>query len=238
MKDKTLLKIEDLSVKFKDKQVLDNINFSISRAKIITILGPNGSGKTTLVRCILGLIKPNSGKITLSPKLRIGYMPQKLILNKNLPLTAYDFLKLEIGKKTENLDHYIAEVGIEKILNSDLQKLSGGEMQKLLLTKAILKSPNLLILDEPVSGLDITGQIEFYKLIDKLRSEKNMAILIISHDLHTVMKRADHIICLHHHICCEGAPEEINKQSYFNTTFDSEILKTLTIYEHHHDHKH
>lgn len=238
MKDESLFKIENLNVKFEDKQVLDNISFSMEKGKIITILGPNGSGKTTLVRCILGLIKPDSGRITLSPKLKIGYMPQKLNLNKNLPLTAYDFLKLEINGKLKNLDHYIAKVGIRKILDIDLQKLSGGEMQKLLLTKAILKSPNLLILDEPVSGLDITGQIEFYKLIDKLRSEQNMAILIISHDLHTVMKRADHVICLHHHICCEGAPEDINKQSYFNNTFDSEILKTLAIYEHHHDHKH
>jgi zinc transport system ATP-binding protein len=236
----SLLAINNLSVIFENKKILDNVSFAISKSKIVTIIGPNGSGKTTLVRAILGIVKPNSGSIYFSSKLKIGYMPQKLNLNKNLPLTVIDFLMLEVGHKINQaiLDETIKELGIEKVLKSDLRRISGGEMQKALLAKALLNQPNLLILDEPIGGLDINGQIEFYKLIDKLRVEKNMSILIISHDLHTVMRRADHVICLHHHICCEGAPDFINKQPYFNHTFDNETLQTLSIYEHHHDHKH
>ncbi len=235
-----LLEIDKLSYILEGKKILDNISLSIEASKIITIIGPNGSGKTTLVRAMLGLINPSSGSIWFSPKLKIGYMPQKLHLNKNLPLTVLDFLRLEIGAKIDKaiLDKAIEEIGIEKVLNFDLRKISGGEMQKTLLAKALLNCPNLLILDEPIGGLDINGQIEFYKLIDKLRVEKNISILIISHDLHTVMRRTDHVICLHHHICCEGAPEFVNKQPYFSHAFDNETLQTLSIYEHHHDHKH
>jgi len=235
-----LFNIENLTVEFEGKKILDNVSFAMSSAKITTIIGPNGSGKTTLVRSILGIIKPTSGKIILNPELKIGYMPQKLNLNNHLPLNAEDFLRLEIGDKIsdETFVDIIQEIGIKHILPLNLQKLSGGEMQRTLLAKAMLSKPNLLILDEPVGGLDINGQIDFYKLIDKLRVERGISILIISHDLHTVMRRADHVICLHHHICCEGAPDYVNKQSYFNHTFDPETLKTLSIYEHHHDHKH
>ena len=235
-----LLKIDNLTIELEGKKILDNISFAMSNAKITTIIGPNGSGKTTLVRAILGILKPSSGTITLSPNLQIGYMPQKLNLNKNLPLNAEDFLRLKIGSKLseKTFKDVVKEMDIEHILPLNLQKLSGGEMQRTLLCKAMLSKPNLLILDEPIGGLDINGQIDFYKLIDKLRVERGIAILIISHDLHTVMRRADHVICLHHHICCEGAPDFVNKQSYFKHNFDSETLKTLSTYEHHHDHKH
>jgi zinc transport system ATP-binding protein len=240
MENKELVKIDSLSFIIEDKKILDNINLKLVPGKIVTIIGPNGSGKTTLVRSIIGIIKPTSGSIWLNPEIKIGYMPQKLNLNKNLPLSVLDFLKLEIGSKInkKTLDHVIQELGIKNILSSDLRKISGGEMQRTILAKALLVEPNLLILDEPISGLDINGQVEFYQLIDKLRLEKNISILIISHDLHTVMRKSDHVICLHHHICCEGAPEFVNKQEYFGQTFDSETLKTLSIYEHRHDHDH
>jgi zinc transport system ATP-binding protein len=240
MTNKALVEIKDLSYILDNKKILDNINLQLDPGKITTIIGPNGSGKTTLVRSILKIIKPSSGSVWLNPNIRIGYMPQKLNLNKNLPLNVLDFLKLEIGIKInkDTLNKIIDELDIKNILSSDLRKISGGEMQRTLLAKALLVKPNLLILDEPIGGLDINGQIEFYKLIDKLRLEKNISILIISHDLHTVMRRSDHVICLHHHICCEGEPDFVNKQEYFGQTFDSETLKTLSIYEHHHDHKH
>lgn len=235
-----LFEIDNLSVEFEGKKVLDNVSFAMSKGKIITIIGPNGSGKTTLVRSILGIINPSNGSIWQSPELKIGYMPQKLNLNKNLPLTVIDFLRLEIGHKIAPniLEDTINELGIAAVLKSDLRKISGGEMQKTLLTKALLIKPNLLILDEPIGGLDINSQIEFYKLIDKLRVEKGISVLIISHDLHTVMRRADHVICLHHHICCEGAPDFVNKQPYFSHTFNNDTLQTLSVYKHHHDHDH
>lgn len=240
MENKELVKIENLSFTIEGKEILDNINLRLVPGKIVTIIGPNGSGKTTLVRSIIGIIKPTSGSIWLNPEIKIGYMPQKLNLNKNLPLNVLDFLKLEIGSKINKttLNDVIQQLGIKDILSSDLRKISGGEMQRTLLAKALLVEPNLLILDEPISGLDINRQVEFYQLIDKLRLEKNISILIISHDLHTVMRKSDHVICLNHHICCEGAPEFVNKQQYFGQTFDSETLKTLSIYEHRHDHNH
>jgi zinc transport system ATP-binding protein len=235
-----LLKIDDLSLAIEGNQILDNINLEIPKAKIITIIGPNGSGKTTLARSILNLIKPNKGSIWFKPNLKIGYMPQKVSLNPNLPLTVIDFLKLEVNcKMSKDLLHdIINEVGITKILSHPLQKISGGEMQRTLLARALLKQPELLILDEPVQGVDINGQVEFYKLIEKLRLEREITSLIISHDLHMVMKNTDYVICLNRHICCEGSPNFVNQQQNFHELFSNEALTNFSVYEHHHDHVH
>lgn len=235
-----ILKIEDLSVNIDGRQILDKINLNVVQGKIITIIGPNGSGKTTLVRCILKLIKPNSGKIWIRDDIRIGYMPQKVSLNMNLPIDVITFLKLEISNKISSdlLEKTISEVGIENILLLPLQKISGGEMQKVLLARALLCEPNLLIMDEPAQGVDINSQLDFYKLIDKLRREKNMSMLIISHDLFMVMKNTDYVICLNHHICCEGTANFVNQQKDFQKLFGHEALSAFSVYEHHHDHDH
>jgi len=235
-----LLKIDDLSLAIEGNQILDNINLEIPKAKIITIIGPNGSGKTTLARSILNLIKPNKGSIWFKPNLKIGYMPQKVSLNPNLPLTVIDFLKLEVNRKMSKdlLHDIINEVGITKILSHPLQKISGGEMQRTLMARALLKQPELLILDEPAQGVDINGQIEFYKLIEKLRLEREITSLIISHDLHMVMKNTDYVICLNRHICCEGSPNFVNQQQNFHELFSNEALTNFSVYEHHHDHVH
>ncbi len=235
-----LAKIENLSVNIDDKQILDNINFTIEAGKIITIIGPNGSGKTTLARCILKLIEPNKGAVWFKPELRIGYMPQKISLNPNLPLTIIDFLRLEVKYKIneELLQHISQEVGIADILLRPLQKISGGEMQRTLLARALLMKPDLLILDEPAQGVDINGQVELYKLIDNLRLKKNITSLIISHDLHMVMKNTDYVICLNHHICCEGSPNYINQQEDFHKLFSNEALTNFSVYQHKHDHLH
>jgi zinc transport system ATP-binding protein len=235
-----LLKLENISVKIGDKQILDKVSLSMSKGKIITIIGPNGSGKTTIVRCILKLIEVNQGKIWFKPDLKVGYMPQKINLNPNLPLTVLDFLKLNINNQLtdKTLKSIIKEVNISKIISYPLQKLSGGEMQKTLLARALLTNPDLLILDEPVQGVDINGQIEVYNLIEKLRLERNIGILIISHDLHMVMKGTDYVICLNQHICCEGATNFVNQHQDFKKLFGNEALKTFSVYEHHHDHTH
>ncbi len=236
----TLLKLQNISVTLDKKIVLVDISFDITKAKIITIIGPNGSGKTTLARCILGLIKPDSGEIWFKKGLKIGYMPQKISLNPNLPLTVLNFLQLEVKHKisAELLTNVIAEVGITRILDRPLQKISGGEIQRVLLARALLTNPDLLILDEPVQGVDITGQVEFYKLIDKLRQEKSLTILIISHDLHMVMKTTDYVICLNQHICCEGTATFVNQQEDFHQLFGHEALAAFSVYKHHHDHVH
>jgi zinc transport system ATP-binding protein len=235
-----LLNLEKVSVKIGDKQILDKISLSISKGKITTIIGPNGSGKTTIVRCILKLIEINQGKIWFKPNLKLGYMPQKINLNPNLPLTVLGFLKLNINHKIidSTLNDVINEVNISSIISHPLQKLSGGEMQKTLLARALLTNPELLILDEPVQGVDINGQVEFYNLIEKLRVERNIGILVISHDLHMVMKGTDYVICLNQHICCEGVTNFVNQHKDFKKLFGNEALKAFSVYEHHHDHTH
>ena len=235
-----LLKIENLSINIDDKQILNNVSFKVPKGQIITIIGPNGSGKTTIARCILKLIAPQQGNIWSKPGIKIGYMPQKLHLNQQLPLTIGDFLRLKIVHPIDEnfLQNIVKEVGIDKILLYPLQKISGGEMQRTLLARALLMNPDLLILDEPTQGVDIHGQAEFYNLIEKLRLEKNIASLIISHDLHMVMKKTDYVICLNHHICCEGSATFVNKQQDFQKLFYNDALMNFAIYEHKHDHHH
>ena len=236
----SILKLENLSLNIDGNQILDQISFTMPQGKIVTIIGPNGSGKTSLARCILKLIEPTTGTIWFKPKLRIGYMPQRITLNPNLPLTVLDFLRLEIKYKISKklLYNIIEEIGVNDILTTPLQKISGGEMQRVLLARALLTKPDLLILDEPVQGVDVNGQVEFYKLIDKLRLEKRLSILIISHDLHMVMKTTDYVICLNHHICCQGTTSFVNQQQNFQELFGLEALSTFSTYQHRHDHIH
>ncbi|MCT4635032.1 MAG: metal ABC transporter ATP-binding protein [Rickettsiales bacterium] len=235
-----ILKITDLSVNIDRKLILDKVSFDVDEGKIITVVGPNGGGKTTLARCILKLIKPSSGKIWVKENIKIGYMPQKISLNPNLPINVITFLKLSINHKpnSELLLQTIHEIGIQHILHTPLQKISGGEMQKVLLAKALLEKPNLLVLDEPSQGIDINGQLDLYKLIDKLCKEKNMSMLIISHDLFMVMKSTNHVICLNQHICCEGTANYVNQQENFQKLFGYEALNTFSVYDHNHDHTH
>lgn len=236
----SILSIKNLSVAIDKKLILADICFDVPKSKIITLIGPNGSGKSTLARCILGLIKPSSGKISIKDGIKIGYMPQKVLLNSNLPIKVITFLQLETRYKIDKdlFNQIVKEVNIGNILELPLQKISGGELQKVLLARTLLIKPNLLILDEPTQGIDINGQLEFYKLIEKLCKEKGLSILLISHDLHMVMKSTDYVICLNKHICCEGTATYINKQHDFHKLFGHEALTAFSVYEHHHDHTH
>ncbi|MEK6733814.1 MAG: ATP-binding cassette domain-containing protein [Pseudomonadota bacterium] len=232
-----LLKIEGLSVNLDGKDILENINFVVPEGKIITIVGPNGSGKTTLARCLLKLIEPTKGRVTYSPNLKIGYLPQKITLNPHLPITVRDFLETNRDIKL-SFSNIVEEVNIKHILSYPLQRISGGEMQRVLLARALLNKPKLLILDEPVQGVDVNGQVEFYQLIEKLRAEKNITVLMISHDLHMVMKNTDYVICLNHHICCEGEASFINQHKDFRELFNSDELMNFSVYTHRHNHSH
>lgn len=235
-----VLEIKNLNVEIEGNKLLENISLKVKRGEIVTIIGPNGSGKTTLAKCILNLLQPSSGTIWFKPNITIGYTPQKISLNEKLPITVQNFLELSIKKKIDKnfLKATIKEIGIVDIMHRPLQKVSGGEMQKILLARALLCKPDLLILDEPAQGIDITGQLGLYKLIEKLCKENHISILNISHDLFMVMKNTDYVICLNRHICCEGTATFVNQQSNFHKLFGYEALSTFAIYEHHHDHTH
>ncbi len=219
------------------KTILDHVDICIHSGEILTLIGPNGAGKTTLVRILLGLLSPDEGKITRSKRLTIGYMPQKLSLDSSMPLTVGRFLALT-GAKTNIIKDALHRVGVPAINQHMMSQLSGGELQRVMLARAIVRNPDLLVLDEPVQGVDITGQSKLYSLIGDLRQELNCAVLMISHDLHLVMAQTDTVVCLNHHICCHGHPESISTDPAFLELFGQQTDTGVAVYTHHHDHQH
>lgn len=236
----TLVNVENLSLSIDKKQILDKISFQIQDNAIITIIGPNGGGKSTIAKCILNIINNYNGNIWIKPGIKIGYMPQKIVINPTIPIDVINFLQLEVKNKItkESLNLIIKEIEIGNLINTPLKSLSGGELQRVLLARTLILNPDLLILDEPTQGLDINAQVDFYKLIENLRQRRHISILIISHDLHIIMKNTNHVICVNKHICCQGTSHDISTQKEFYNLFNSQALKFFSIYEHHHDHKH
>jgi len=229
----TLVNAEGISLRIGDNQILDNVSFQLGAGQIITLIGPNGAGKTSLIRILLGLQKASSGTVTLAENIRIGYMPQKLAIDLSLPLSVRGFLKLA----DKNLDNALAaleNVGVPHLLNSPMAHLSGGETQRILLARALLRKPQLLVLDEPVQGVDVNGQEALYKLISQIRDTSGCSILMISHDLHLVMASTDEVLCLNRHLCCHGTPEVVSADPIYTELFG---VRTA-FYTHHHDHEH
>jgi zinc transport system ATP-binding protein len=233
-----LLEASDISIQLQGRQVLDGVNLAVRRGDIVTLIGPNGAGKTTLVRVILGLLKPQSGRVKLKPGIRIGYMPQRLALSENMPLTVRRFLQLGCKTCDSDLMQVVDELGIEDLLQHPMLRLSGGEHQRVLLARALLRKPDLLVLDEPVQGVDVTGQAALYGLITRIRDQLNCAVLMISHDLHLVMATTDQVLCLNHHVCCSGHPESVSQHPAYLELFGSPASAKLAVYTHHHDHTH
>lgn len=220
-----------------NKSILHDVSFSIARGEIMTIIGPNGAGKSTLVKCVLGLLSPTAGKLQRAPKLRVGYVPQKLSLDHTLPMKVDRFLSLANVKK-EKRREALHHLSIKKLVGQQMQGLSGGELQRVLLARAISREPDLLVLDEPLQGVDITGQIELYKLIASLRGILNCAILMVSHDLHLVMAQTDSVLCLNQHVCCHGKPESVSQHPEYLKLFGQRAVDNIAVYQHHHDHHH
>lgn len=232
-----LIQLSDVGVHFSGQNILDQVNLTLTRGEIVTLIGPNGAGKTTLVRTVLGLLKPDTGSVWRQPRLTIGYMPQKLHVDATLPLSVLRFLRLVPGVDRTSAASALAEVGADHLLDSPLQTISGGELQRVLLARALLRKPELLVLDEPVQGVDVSGQAELYRLITQLRNRYGCGVLMVSHDLHLVMSTTDQVVCLNHHICCSGHPEQVSGDPAFVELFGQDA-RSLAIYHHHHDHAH
>ena len=227
-----LISLKSISKSFNGRSVLENVSLSINRGEITTLIGPNGAGKSTLLRIILGLVVPDRGTLDCSSELRVGYMPQRLNVDSTLPLSTLRFLRLaNISPKA--CDEALALTGISHIKQSSFHNLSGGEIQRVLLARAILRRPNLLVLDEPVQGVDINGQNEFYSIINNVTRELNCGVILVSHDLHLVMSDSDHVICLNHHICCQGRPEKVTQDPAYISIFGN-----TSLYYHQHNHNH
>ena len=232
-----LIRLQQVSVGFRQESVLENVQLTVNAGEIVTLIGPNGAGKTTLVRAVLGLLKPDSGSVWRKPRLRIGYMPQKLTVDPTLPLSVLRFLRLVTGVDRHTALAALAEVGAEQVIDSPLQNISGGELQRVLLARALLREPELLVLDEPVQGVDVAGQAELYRLITELRDRHGCGVLMVSHDLHLVMSTTDQVVCLNRHVCCSGHPEQVSGDPAFVELFGQDA-QSLAIYHHHHDHSH
>lgn len=235
-----LLEVNSASLKIGNSLLLEEISLTVKQGEILTIIGPNGAGKTTLLRVALGLLQPTKGSVKRSNDLTIGYMPQKLHLDPTFPLTVKKLLTLACKKTATPILPLLQEVGAAHVINAEMQHLSGGELQRVMLARALVKQPNLLVLDEPVQGVDVHGQIELYNLISNIRNQRNCAVLMVSHDLHLVMASTDQVLCLNRHICCSGTPASVTNDPAFTELFGATAVEAMALYvhdpNHHHNH--
>lgn len=231
-----LLKADNIYLKDGERVLLRDVSLSIAPGEIISLIGPNGAGKTTLLNILLGLRSPTSGDVSRRNDLRIGYMPQRLALNPQLPLTVNRFLAL-VDHSLVSIEKALSRTGVQHLQQMAMQNLSGGELQRVLLTRALLRKPHLLVLDEPAQGVDVSGQNALYQLIGDLRNKLACGVLMVSHDLHLVMASTDNVICLNQHICCRGHPESVSNHPAYLELF-GHTASNLAAYTHHHNHTH
>lgn len=234
----SLIAAEGLGIRFGGQTVLHGVDFAIEPAEIVTVVGPNGSGKSTLLRALLGVVQPSAGRVVRRPGLRIGYVPQKLAIDETLPIDVSRFLSLPVRQSAEAMRRALAWVGAENVADQPLAALSGGQLQRVLLARALLADPGILILDEPTQGLDQPGAAAFYKLIETTRRDYGCAVLLVSHDLHVVMAASDRVICLNGHVCCEGTPHVVRAAPEYRALFGHGTGGALALYQHEHDHDH
>lgn len=233
-----LLEVSGVDLRFGPLPVLVDVSLAVHEGEIVTIVGPNGSGKTTLVRVALGLLAPLRGTVSRRPGIKIGYMPQYIRVDETLPLTVTRFLRLGGAAAAREVHRVLEEVGTRHLSDSQMHDLSGGEMRRVLLARALLRDPDLLVLDEPVEGVDVIGQSELYRLITRVRDRRGCGVLMISHDLHVVMAATDQVVCLNHHVCCTGRPEAVTRHPEYLALFGPQVSEGLAVYTHQHDHRH
>ena len=232
-----LVKLNNVGFKQNQKWLVKGVSLQVAKGEIVTLIGPNGSGKSTTAKIALGLCKNIEGEVQKYTN-NIGYVPQKISIDWTLPLRVRDFMLLTDNLKEDAIDEALSLTGVNHLKNKSLGNLSGGEFQRVLLARAISKKPELLVLDEPVQGVDFTGEIALYELIKEISEKLNCGILLISHDLHTVMSATDYVVCLNGHVCCSGSPKEVAKNNEYKALFGEQAAQTLSIYEHKHDHVH
>ena len=232
-----LISTEKLTVRHGQKNTLDAVDFHIDKGEIVTLVGPNGSGKTTLLRALIGAI-PSKGKISRAPDLKIGYVPQKLQLDPSLPLSVQRFLNLPNRHPASEIEAALETSGARHIAKSGMADISGCQLQRVLLARALINKPNLLILDEATQGLDQPGAASFYQQIEDVRSRLNCAVLMVSHDLHVVMAASDRVVCLNGHVCCHGTPEIVASAPEYRALFGGGTGGALALYRHEHTHSH
>ena len=234
---KTLLQVEKVGLSINSKILVEGVSFEVREGEIVTLIGPNGSGKSTTAKIALGIHKNIMGDVKKFTN-RIGYVPQKISIDWTLPIRVIDFMFLTKDLNNEQISDALNLTGVEHLKQKSLSNLSGGEFQRVLIARAIAKKPELLVLDEPVQGVDFKGEVAIYELIKKISEDLSCGILLISHDLHMVMSATDHVICLNGHVCCSGKPHIVAQNEKYKELFGDRASKVLTLYEHKHDHTH
>lgn len=233
-----LVSLANAGVQRSGRWLVRGVEFSVRKGEIVTLIGPNGSGKSTSAKIAIGVLKPNEGTVSRKAGLRVGYVPQKLSVDWTMPLSVRRLMTLTGPLPTAEIDAALEATGIAHLANAQVQHLSGGEFQRSLLARAIARKPDLLVLDEPVQGVDFSGEIALYDLIKNIRNSTSCGILLISHDLHVVMAETDTVICLNGHVCCRGTPQAVSQSPEYMRLFGGSAAKALAIYSHHHDHTH
>ena len=235
--NKLLVKLENAGVQRTSKWLVKGISLEVSQGQIVTLIGPNGSGKTTTAKMILNIMSADEGQITRNTN-KMAYVPQKINIDWTMPLRVIDFMKITNNLNNNQVLESLTTTGVDKLLYNQIHNLSGGEFQRVLIARAIAKKPDLLVLDEPVQGVDYNGEIALYNLIKKISVNLNCGILLISHDMHFVMSTTDHVVCLNGHICCSGSPSSVVKNPEYIKLFGEHNSETLSYYQHNHDHSH
>ena len=234
---KILVKLENVGVFQNNKWLVEDVSLEVEKGKIVTLIGPNGSGKTTTAKIALGIHKDIKGNVKKFTD-KIGYVPQKISIDWTLPIRVTDFMQLTHNLNDSEIENALKLTGVKHLKNNDLRNLSGGEFQRVLIARAISKKPDLLVLDEPVQGVDFKGEISLYELIKEISEKVNCGILLISHDLHVVMSSTDYVVCLNGHVCCSGTPQAVANNNKYQELFGDRASTILSVYEHKHDHTH
>ncbi len=233
-----LVTLAGIGISRNGRDILSNVDLDVHRGEIVTIIGPNGGGKTTLLKVILGIIAPDKGTVSRAARLKIGYVPQKLQIDPTLPLPVWRLMTLTARFERAEIVAALEETGVADLIDADVSTLSGGEFQRVMLARSILAGPDLLVLDEPVQGVDFAGEVALYEKIAAIRDQRGCAILLVSHDLHVVMAATDRVICLNGHVCCAGVPHEVAENPEYARLFGPRASGAVALYRHHHDHAH